>query len=153
MTIVTTAGSIRPNLANTPTREGSVIDTISDIENIELAYEGVIVYVKDTQKLYKITSMRPDSSGRVGMEVNTYEEIEPFCYRQDILDSDWIEIEPDGMYQIQITHQLDSEAITIALIDYASRKSLLEIYEILSPNQILLKNDEAVRCLLTVSKM
>lgn len=153
MTIVTTAGSIRPNLANTPTREGSVVNTISDIENIELAYEGMIVYVKDTQKLYKITSMRPDSLGRVGMEVNMYEEIERVSYKQDILASDWIEAEENELYQIQITHQLDSEAVVVVLIDYESGKSLLDIYDIISPDQILLKNDEAVRCILTISKM
>lgn len=152
MTIVTTAGSIRPSLANTPTREGSVVDTVTDIENIELAYEGMIVYVKDTQKLYKITSMRPDSSGRLGMEVDQYEELEQLLYHQEIKVSDWTEVEVKEWYQININHQLNSENLIVTLVDYTSRKSMLEIYDIVTPDQILLKNDEASHCLLSVCR-
>ena len=51
-------GSLMPSLKDTPLDARSRIDTIADIDNIELPYVGMMFYVKDEKKFYVVNSLK-----------------------------------------------------------------------------------------------
>jgi hypothetical protein len=75
---VITAGGIQPSSVNTPGDIRTRVVTEADILNIPLPYIGMIVYCEDTDKYYKINSLKAKSVGFNEVEdaaVDTYEEL------------------------------------------------------------------------------
>ena len=74
---VSLAGGIKPSSLNTPTDIRCRVETEADILSIPRPYIGMLVYVIDVDKFFKVTSLKP---GKVGMStkenvlVDTYEE-------------------------------------------------------------------------------
>ena len=75
---VVTSGPIIPSTADTPMDLRTRVQTIDDIYNIELPYVGMIVYVIDEDKYYKIKTLKNKNVGSILLKdsaVNTFEEI------------------------------------------------------------------------------
>lgn len=53
---------------NTPIDGRTVIDVANDIPNIELPYEGMIVYARDTRKVYQVLSLKPRQIGPISVD-------------------------------------------------------------------------------------
>ena len=51
-------GSLIPSSKDTPLDARSRIDTIADVETIELPYVGMLFYVKDEHKFYVVNSLK-----------------------------------------------------------------------------------------------
>ena len=51
-------GSLMPSAKDTPIDARSRIDTIADVETVELPYIGMMFYVKDEQKFYVVNSLK-----------------------------------------------------------------------------------------------
>ena len=71
-------GSLMPSLKDTPLDARSRIDTIADIDNIELPYVGMMFYVKDEKKFYVVNSLKSKVINGIeveGMLIDRYAEI------------------------------------------------------------------------------
>ena len=68
MPTIQISGSLRPKNVNTPVEDGSVIATLSDIENIVLPYVGKQVYCLADRKHYVVTSLNQDGDMVTGYE-------------------------------------------------------------------------------------
>ena len=81
---VVIGGSLMPSSKDTPLDARSVIDTITDVETIELPYVGMMFYVKDQEKFYVVNSLKAKNINGIeveGMLVDKYAEITIFnCY-------------------------------------------------------------------------
>ena len=55
-------GSLRPKIANTPLDIRTVVETEADILSIPMPYVGMVVYVKDTGKLFEVLTIFTFSS-------------------------------------------------------------------------------------------
>ena len=71
-------GGLKPSTKNTPMDVRTRIDSIADVELIPLPFVGMMFYVVDEQKYYKVTSLK--SKSLAGMElpdmlVGEYEEL------------------------------------------------------------------------------
>lgn len=54
------ANTIVPSNNNSPTREGEVVNSVTDIPNIELPFIGMPVFVLDEWKLYRVKTLNKD---------------------------------------------------------------------------------------------
>lgn len=75
---IITSGGIRPSTVNTPGDTRTRVETEADILNIPLPYIGMIVYCEETDKYYKISSLKAKKVGLTEVEnavVDTYEEL------------------------------------------------------------------------------
>ena len=71
-------GSLIPSMKDTPLDARSRIDTIADIENIELPYVGMLFYVVDIQKFYVVNSLKSKVINGIeveGMLIQNYTEV------------------------------------------------------------------------------
>jgi hypothetical protein len=74
---VITSGSVIPSIANAPLDIRTRVNTVNDIYNIELPFIGMIVYVIDEDKYYKIKTLKSKDIGLQVIEdaaVDTFEE-------------------------------------------------------------------------------
>ena len=55
---IITGGGLMPSTINTPIDVRTRVETVDDIYNIELPYVGMIVYVIDEDKYYRIKSLK-----------------------------------------------------------------------------------------------
>ena len=75
---IITAGGIKPSTINTPGDIRTRVETEADILDIPLPYVGMIVYVRDVDKYYKINSLKAKQVGFneiASAVVDTYEEL------------------------------------------------------------------------------
>ena len=87
---VITAGGIQPSSINTPGDIRTRVETEADILDIPLPYIGMIVYVEDVDKYYKINSLKAKQVGFNEVEnavVDTYEELNIKSKGSDISSS------------------------------------------------------------------
>ena len=71
-------GSLMPSLKDIPLDARSRIDTIANIENIELPYVGMLFYVIDTEKFYVVNTLKSKNINGIvvdGMIIDKYTEI------------------------------------------------------------------------------
>ena len=71
-------GSLMPSSKDTPLDARSVINTITDVETIELPYVGMMFYVKDQEKFYVVNSLKAKNINGIeveGMLIDKYAEI------------------------------------------------------------------------------
>ena len=71
-------GSLMPSSKDVPLDARSRIDTIANIENIELPYIGMLFYVIDTEKFYVVNTLKSKNINGIvveGMIIDKYTEI------------------------------------------------------------------------------
>ena len=94
-------GSLMPSSKDTPIDARSRINTIADIETIELPYVGMMFYVKDEHKFYVVNSLKAKNINGIeveGMLIDKYAEIAMGKSAYDIAvengyegeESDWL---------------------------------------------------------------
>lgn len=69
MATIQVGDSLRPRTVNTPLDERTVIATLSDMQNIDLPFVGMLVYCLADAKYYKVTALNQDLDA-----VASYEE-------------------------------------------------------------------------------
>jgi hypothetical protein len=75
---IITAGSVIPSMADTPLDARIRVENVSDIYEIEMPYVGMIVYVTNQDKYYKINTLKAKKVGTFDVEnalVDTIEEL------------------------------------------------------------------------------
>ena len=79
-TTITSSGGLKPSVANTPIDVRTRIETIADVASIPLAYVGMIFYVVDEDKFYKVKSLKDKKIGPLVTKnalVDEYVELMP----------------------------------------------------------------------------
>ena len=74
---IITSGPLIPSVIDTPIDLRTRVNTIEDIYNIELPYIGMIVYVIDEDKYYKVKTLKTKTVGSITIKdslVDTFEE-------------------------------------------------------------------------------
>ena len=75
---IVSGGGFVPSTSNTPLDIRSRINTISDVSSIPSPYIGMIFYVTDEDKYYKVQSLKDDTSGiivKVNASIDQYDEL------------------------------------------------------------------------------
>lgn len=75
---IVSGGGFVPSTSNTPLDIRSRINTISDVSSIPSPYIGMIFYVIDEDKYYKVQSLKDDTSGiivKVNASIDQYDEL------------------------------------------------------------------------------
>lgn len=71
-------GGFVPSTTDTPIDIRSRINTISDVSSIPSPYIGMIFYVIDEDKYYKVQSLKDDTSGiivKINASIDQYDEL------------------------------------------------------------------------------
>ena len=71
--VIMSKGPFRPNRTNTPLDSRTRINTIADMASIPLPYVGMLVYVIDEDKYYKVKTLKASNLGVANSLVDTYE--------------------------------------------------------------------------------
>lgn len=74
------ADGFKVSKTDTPTRVGMRIETLDEMELIPNPFEGMIVYVKQEQEYYKVTSLKAKELGGISVDnalVDAYEPLIP----------------------------------------------------------------------------
>lgn len=66
--LISTTGPVCPNVTDTPLDNRSRVSTVAGIGNIPLAWKGMLVYCEENGNTYKVTSLKPKTSGPVVIE-------------------------------------------------------------------------------------
>lgn len=78
MSIIETATSLRPGIADTPLDARCRVNTLAEISTIELPYVGQIIYCIETDRYYKVTALKSRLIGALTVPdaaIDTYEAI------------------------------------------------------------------------------
>lgn len=78
MSTIETAGALRPGTTDTPLDQRSRVNTLAEINAIELPYLGLIVYCVETDRYYRVTALKSAQIGALTVAdaaVDTYEEL------------------------------------------------------------------------------
>ena len=78
MSTIEMAGALRPGTTNTPLDQRSRVATLAEITSIVLPYLGMIVYCVETDRYYKVTSLKSTQIGALTVAdaaVDSYEEL------------------------------------------------------------------------------
>ena len=71
--VIMSKGPLRPNRTNTPLDSRTRINTIADMASIPNPYIGMLVYVIDEDKYYKVKTLKASNLGVANSLVDTYE--------------------------------------------------------------------------------
>ena len=88
---IVTAGGITPASVDTPGDTRTRVETENDILNIPNPYVGMIVYVRDTDKYFKIKTLKEKEIGNTIIQnaaVDTYEEydLSKYALQQEVIE-------------------------------------------------------------------
>lgn len=70
--------SFKPQRTNLPLDSRVVLETMNDIENVDLPFVGMIFYVKETDKVYVVQTLKAKKVGMTSLEnavIDSYKEI------------------------------------------------------------------------------
>lgn len=82
---VVTSGPVIPSTVNTPLDFRTRVNTVDEIYNIELPFVGMIVYVIDEDKYYKIKTLKSKEIGSRVIEDAAVDTFEKFLTTEDIV--------------------------------------------------------------------
>ena len=70
-------GSLIPSIKNTPLDIRTRINTIAEVESIQVPFIGMIFYVMDEEKFYVVKSLKGSKIGNISLEDTTIDVFEP----------------------------------------------------------------------------
>lgn len=163
---IITSGAIRPSEKNTPTDARCRVATKADMEQIPMPAVGLLVFVEDEQKFYVVGGLKANAMGVANMQVDmdrvvalvdsstggTLDEnaVKELCkaYHTEntvtkiVSASQFTDVDGDGIYEATITHNLNTTAFNIAILD-ANNSAVYECFDIVDANNIKIYNDKA----------
>ena len=123
--------SLRYGSADTPTREGEVINSLAEIYGIPTPYVGMKVYCKETKKTYTITSLASENIGGVEVfnKVGTFEaEVKDITWDAN---SDMNDLTAAGVYNITGERTMTSEADHLPMMNRGGGNTIHARLEVL----------------------
>ena len=82
--VIVTSGAIKPTAVNTPADIRTRIETISEVESIPTPFVGMIFYVMDEERFYKVLSLRGKQVGNTFVEDMIIDRFEELIEEQDL---------------------------------------------------------------------
>ncbi|MBR2911697.1 MAG: hypothetical protein IKC05_08800 [Lentisphaeria bacterium] len=77
MSIIETAGALRPGTTNTPLDQRSRVSTLAELMTITLPYVGLIVYCEEDHRYYRITGLKSAQIGSLSVADAAVASYEP----------------------------------------------------------------------------
>ena len=77
MSIIETAGALRPGTTNTPLDQRSRVSTLAELMTIALPYVGLIVYCEEDHRYYRITGLKSAQIGSLSVADAAVASYEP----------------------------------------------------------------------------
>ena len=117
MSEILTSGALKFTEANTPTRAGELIDTLSEIYDIPTPRLGMLVYVRDEAKEYIIRSLKSKVVGGVivpDAAVDEYELASDFSYVEWSAGMSMNNFTKEGVYSIRGLRMGDNDNLPIS---------------------------------------
>lgn len=115
-------GSFLPSSRNTPLDARTRINSIINVESIEVPFIGMIFYVEDKQKFYKVLSLKSKKVGPVELAnslIDKYEEL----INPDFITKDYIKGTIEDVNSLKTAIDLKSEKFTVGKgLNYSENK-------------------------------
>lgn len=64
MATINISGSLLPSSTNTPLDARTVVNSLDDLSSVKVPYEGLLIYVKDIDEVYSVTSVQRDEKNQ-----------------------------------------------------------------------------------------
>lgn len=176
---IITSGAIRPSGRNVPTDARCRVATKADIADIPLPAVGLLVYVEDESKFYVIGGLKADTMGTENMLVDMDRvvplvtagggsstgggvdeaTVKSLCaeYHAEntvtkaVPASSFTDANADGIYEATVTHNLNTTAFDIRILD-SNNSSVLEVFDVIDANNIKIYNDKAEALTVVIRK-
>ena len=111
-------GSLIPSVKNVPLDIRTRINTIAEVESIQVPFVGMIFYVMDEEKFYVVKALKGSNVGNIELKDTTIDTYEPLTAEVDLNGYATEEFVQDAIKNIQIGDEVD-------LSEYA-KKSFVE---------------------------
>ena len=105
-------GSLIPSVKNAPLDIRTRINTIAEVESIQVPFVGMIFYVMDEEKFYVVKTLKGSSVGNIELKDTTIDTYEPLTAEVDLNGYATEEFVQDAIKNIQVGENVD-------LSDYA----------------------------------
>ena len=105
-------GSLIPSVKNAPLDIRTRINTIAEVESIQVPFVGMIFYVMDEEKFYVVKTLKGSNVGNIELKDTTIDTYEPLAAEVDLNGYATEEFVQDAIKNIQVGEDVD-------LSDYA----------------------------------
>ena len=105
-------GSLIPSVKNAPLDIRTRINTIAEVESIQVPFVGMIFYVIDEEKFYVVKTLKGSNVGNIELKDTTIDTYEPLAAEVDLNGYATEEFVQDAIKNIQVGEDVD-------LSDYA----------------------------------
>jgi len=105
-------GSLIPSVKNAPLDIRTRINTIAEVESIQVPFVGMIFYVMDEEKFYVVKAIKGSNVGNIELKDTTIDAYEPLTAEVDLNGYATEEFVQDAIKNIQVGEDVD-------LSDYA----------------------------------
>ena len=77
-------GSLIPSVKNVPLDIRTRINTIAEVESIQVPFVGMIFYVMDEEKFYVVKALKGSNVGNIELKDTTIDAYEPLTAEVDL---------------------------------------------------------------------
>ena len=111
-------GSLIPSVKNVPLDIRTRINTIAEVESIQVPFVGMIFYVMDEEKFYVVKALKGSNVGNIELKDTTIDTYEPLTAEVDLNGYATEEFVQDAIKNIQVGDDVDlSDYAKISYVD------------------------------------
>lgn len=111
-------GSLIPSVKNAPLDIRTRINTIAEVESIQVPFIGMIFYVMDEEKFYVVKALKESNVGNVELKDTTIDAYEPLTAEVDLNGYATEEYVQDAIKNIQVGDGVDlSDYAKVSYVD------------------------------------
>lgn len=111
-------GSLIPSVKNAPLDIRTRINTIAEVESIQVPFVGMIFYVMDEEKFYVVKTLKGSNVGNIELKDTTIDTYEPLTTEVDLNGYATEEFVKDAIKNIQVGEDVDlSDYAKISYVD------------------------------------
>ena len=111
-------GSLIPSVKNVPLDIRTRINTMAEVESIQVPFIGMIFYVMDEEKFYVVKTLKGSNVGNIELKDTTIDTYEPLTAEVDLNGYATEEFVQDAIKNIQVGEDVDlSDYAKISYVD------------------------------------